>query len=161
MQTEIGPWIAESVETQIIENAHQTVITLVDKLYPFVVKLYYKAYDNVDMIETWAEISHTEKKAVALKRFDSGHFLLSQNDVWVSHMHGSWASETFVTTERLESGMKVIKNMDGARNGQNDHAEIMLSLDGKPNENTGRVVGAALCWSGNYKFRLLASSKMF
>ena len=153
-----GDWtldmVAESVETQIIENAHQTVITLVDKLYPFVVKLYYKAYDNVDMIETWAEISHTEKKAVALKRFDSGHFLLSQNDVWVSHMHGSWASETFVTTERLESGMKVIKNMDGARNGQNDHAEIMLSLDGKPNENTGRVVGAALCWSGNYKFRI-------
>lgn len=153
-----GDWtldmVTENIETRTVENARQTVITLVDKLYPFIVKLYYKAYDNVDMIETWAEISHTEKKAVTLKRFDSGHFLLSQGDVWISHMHGSWASETFVTTERLEPGMKVIKNMDGSRNGQNDHAEIMLSLDGKPDENTGRVVGAALCWSGNYKFRI-------
>lgn len=153
-----GDWtldmVTENIETRTVENAQQTVITLVDKLYPFIVKLYYKAYDNVDMIETWAEISHTEKKAVTLKRFDSGHFLLSQGDVWISHMHGSWASETFVTTERLEPGMKVIKNMDGSRNGQNDHAEIMLSLDGKPNENAGRVVGAALCWSGNYKFRI-------
>ncbi|WP_291592558.1 alpha-galactosidase [Bacteroides sp.] len=153
-----GDWtldmVTENIETRTVENARQTVITLVDKLYPFIVKLYYKAYDNVDMIETWTEISHTEKKAVTLKRFDSGHFLLSQGDVWISHMHGSWASETFVTTERLEPGMKVIKNMDGSRNGQNDHAEIMLSLDGKPNENTGRVVGAALCWSGNYKFRI-------
>lgn len=153
-----GDWtldmVTENIETRTVENAQQTVITLVDKLYPFIVKLYYKAYDNVDMIETWTEISHTEKKAVTLKRFDSGHFLLSQGDVWISHMHGSWASETFVTTERLEPGMKVIKNMDGSRNGQNDHAEIMLSLDGKPNENAGRVVGAALCWSGNYKFRI-------
>lgn len=153
-----GDWtldmVTENIETRTVENAQQIVITLVDKLYPFIVKLYYKAYDNVDMIETWAEISHTEKKAVTLKRFDSGHFLLSQGDVWISHMHGSWASETFVTTERLEPGMKVIKNMDGSRNGQNDHAEIMLSLDGKPNENAGRVVGAALCWSGNYKFRI-------
>ena len=69
-----GDWtldmVTENIETRTVENARQTVITLVDKLYPFIVKLYYKAYDNVDMIETWTEISHTEKKAVTLKRFD-------------------------------------------------------------------------------------------
>jgi alpha-galactosidase len=30
----------------------------------------------------------------------------------------------------------------------------MFSLDGKPQENTGRVIGAALCWSGNYELRV-------
>ena len=30
----------------------------------------------------------------------------------------------------------------------------MFSLDGKPQENTGRVIGAALCYSGNYKLRI-------
>ena len=30
----------------------------------------------------------------------------------------------------------------------------MLSLDGKPQENSGRVIGAALCWSGNYELRI-------
>lgn len=30
----------------------------------------------------------------------------------------------------------------------------MLSLDGRPSENTGRVIGAALCYSGNYEIRI-------
>ena len=49
---------------------------------------------------------------------------------------------------------KVIKNTDGVRNSQSAHAEVMFSLDGKPQENTGRVIGAALCYSGNYKLRI-------
>ena len=31
------------------------------------------------------------------------------------------------------------------------HAEVMISLDGKARENSGRVIGAALCYGGNYK----------
>ena len=29
----------------------------------------------------------------------------------------------------------------------------MVSLDGRPQENSGRVIGAALCWSGNFELR--------
>ena len=50
--------------------------------------------------------------------------------------------------------MKVIKNKDGVRNSHTDHAEVMFSLDGRPQENTGNVIGAALCYSGNYKLRM-------
>ena len=57
-------------------------------------------------------------------------------------------------SEPLVSGMKVIKNMDGIRNGLGDHSEVMFSLDGKPQENSGRVIGAALCWSGRTKIRV-------
>lgn len=45
----------------------------------------------------------------------------------------------------------MIKNKDGIRNSHTAHAEVMISLDGKPKENTGSVIGAALCYSGNYK----------
>lgn len=79
---------------------------------------------------------------------------IRRGDVWISHLHGSWIAESDVTSEPLKPGMKTIKNMDGARNGQGDHAEIMFSLDGRPQENTGRMIGAALCWSGNYKLRI-------
>lgn len=37
------------------------------------------------------------------------------------------------------------------RNSHTAHAEVMFSLDGKPQENYGSVIGAALCYSGNYK----------
>ena len=50
--------------------------------------------------------------------------------------------------------MKVIKNKDGVRNSHTAHAEVMLSLDGKPQENKGDVIGAALCYTGNYKLRI-------
>ena len=75
----------ESVEQTPVKDAVLTVITLKDRFYPFTVKLNYKAYQNFDMIETWTEIFHTEKKAVVLKRFDSGHFSIRRGDVWVSY----------------------------------------------------------------------------
>ncbi len=50
--------------------------------------------------------------------------------------------------------MKVIKNRDGVRNSATAHSEVMLSLDGKPRENEGRVIGAALCYGGNYRIAI-------
>ena len=50
--------------------------------------------------------------------------------------------------------MKVIKSHEGVRNSRFDHSEVMFSLDGKPQENTGRTIGAALCYGGNYKLRI-------
>ena len=50
--------------------------------------------------------------------------------------------------------MKVIKNRDGGRNSHTSHGEIMLSLDGKAQEQTGRVIGAAVEYGGNYKLRI-------
>jgi alpha-galactosidase len=106
------------------------------------------------MIETWTEIENQEKKPVLLTRFDSGYMPLRRGDVWISHLYGSWANESRLIQERLEPGMMVIKNKDGVRNSHTDHAEVMFSLDGEPEENAGRVIGAALCYSGNYELRI-------
>ena len=84
------------------------VFTMTDKLTPFTVKVFYKAYKNVDVIETWTEISHQEKKAVTLKRFDSGHLTLRQGNLWVTHLHGNWAAEAEPTMEPVTQGMKTI-----------------------------------------------------
>ena len=130
------------------------VFTMSDKLQPVTVKLYYKAYKNVDVIETWTDITNGEKKAITLKRFDSGHLVLRQDNVWLTHLHGDWAAETQLTQEPLTRGVKTIRNTDGARNAHCDAPEVMLSLDGEPAENHGRTIGAVLCWSGNYELRI-------
>ena len=144
----------EGVETRDEQNARVTIVTMRDKLTPFTVRLFYKAYNNVDIIETWTELSHREKRAVTLKRFDSAQLTLRRGDVWLTHLHGNWAAEAVPTMEPLTPGMKVIRNTDGARNAHCDAPEIILSLDGRPDERTGRTIGAALCWSGNYEIRL-------
>lgn len=145
----------------VSDNGRSVVhtFTMQDKLLPVTVKVFYKAYKNVDIIETWTEISHAEKKTVTLKRYDSGHLVVRRGDVWLTHMHGDWAAEAAITQEPLTPGLLVIRNTDGARNAHCDAPELMLSLDGKPMENSGRTIGAALCWSGNYELRINTNNK--
>lgn len=142
------------VDTYKDEQTTVTSIKLKDNVYPFYVDVYYKAYTDVDMIETWTEISHSEKKPVLLTQFSSAYLPIRRGNVWLSHLSGSWANEGQLVQELLEPGMTVIKNKDGVRNSHTSHAEIMFSLDGKPQENKGRVIGAALCYTGNYKLRI-------
>jgi len=151
----------ESVESKDEANAKTHVFTMKDKLMPVTVKVFYKAYKNVDIIETWTEIVHQEKKAVTLKRYDSGHLTIRRGDVWMTHLHGDWASETDITQEPLTRGLQIIRNSDGARNAHLDAPEIMFSLDGQPQENYGRTIGAALCWSGNFELRVNTTDKNY
>ncbi|EJW91969.1 glycoside hydrolase clan GH-D [gut metagenome] len=142
------------VTTRKEVSADVTVVQLKDKVYPFYVSVCYRAYHDVDVIESWTEIKHQEKKPVILNQFASAYLPIRRGQVWLSHLYGSWANEGRLVQEPILPGMKVIKNKDGVRNSHTDHAEVMFSLDGKPNENSGRVIGAALCYSGNFKLRV-------
>lgn len=126
-------------------------IKLKDPLYPGIVNLYYLAYSDVDMIECWSDITNLEKQTVTLTQFYSSCMPIRRGDVYISHLHGTWANEARLVEEKLNPGLLEIKNKDGARNAHTDHEEVMFSLDGKPQENRGDVIGAALCYSGNYR----------
>ncbi|MDE6496582.1 MAG: alpha-galactosidase [Duncaniella sp.] len=128
-----------------------TTVSMRDKVYPLSVNVNYRTWPEEDVIETWVDITNNGKGSVTLNRFMSGYLPVRYGDVWLSSLYGSWANEGRLNQEPLRHGVKMIKNKDGARNSHTSHAEIMLSLDGKPMENTGRTIGAALCYSGNYK----------
>lgn len=152
MTLELGVSATEVVTEP--SGAQVTRVYMKDKLYKFEVAVCFRAYQDVNMIETWTEISNNEKKPVLLRRFDSGFLPVRLGNTWLSHLSGGGNNEGLLIQEPLTRGMKVIKNKDGNRNSQIAHAEVMLSLDGKPQENTGRVIGAALCYGGNYEIRL-------
>ena len=143
--------IAEGVE----QNGDLTTINLKDPVYPITVKLKYKAYEEVDMIEAWTEITNGEKQPVTLTTFASAMMPIRRGDVWLSHFYGSWANEARLVEEPLTPGQKVIVNKDGTRNSHTDHGEVMFSLNGKGQENTGDVIGAAICYSGNYRLKVV------
>ncbi len=135
-------------------NATVTTIHLKDPVYPITVDVNYRAYNDVDMIETWTEIKNGEKSTVTLTQFASACLPIRRGNVWLSHFHGSWGNEANLVEEPLLPGQRIIKNKDGVRNSHTDHAEVMFSLDGKGNENYGDVIGAALCYSGNYRLKI-------
>ncbi len=148
-------------DTTYVDNAQykETVIATKDLVQPFFVTLHVRQWKTVPITETWYELSHTEKKPVRLQRFDSGYLPLDNGDLYLVHLHGNWAGEAVPTVERLTRGIKTIRNSDGARNAHLDAPEVMISLDGYPQENSGRVLGAALCWSGNFEIRVAATDE--
>lgn len=146
--------VVDEVTSRKENGADITTITLKDAYYPILVKVNYKTWKGENVMETWTEITNNEKAPVTLTRFASGYLPIRSGDIWLSSLHGNWGNETRLTQEPLTRGMKVIKSHEGVRNSRYDHSEVMFSLDGKPDENSGRVIGAALCYGGNYKLRI-------
>ncbi|MDE6757285.1 MAG: alpha-galactosidase [Muribaculaceae bacterium] len=141
-------------KSQADDGAEITTITLRDSAYPVTVKVNYRTYPGEEIIESWAEITNGEKGEITLNRFMSAFLPVRMGDVWLSSLYGSWANEARIEQRPLTHGVTMIKNKDGVRNSHTSHAEVMLSLDGCPSENNGRVIGAALEYTGNYKLMI-------
>ena len=131
-----------------------TRIRMKDPVYPITVDPCYMSRPEVDMIETWTEIKNGEAKTVTLTQFASICLPIRRGNVWLSHFYGSWGNEARLCEEPVTPGEKIIKNKDGVRNSHTDHAEVMFSLNGKGQENQGDVIGAALCYSGNFQLKV-------
>ena len=149
-----GNMSTELFASDVTTQGAVTQITLTDPKYPVQVVLCYQARFDEDMIETWTEIKNGEAKPITLTQFASCSLPIRRGNVWLSHFGGSWGNEARLIEEPLQLGQKVIKNKDGVRNAHTDHAEVMFSLDGKGRENSGDVIGAALCYSGNYQLKI-------
>jgi alpha-galactosidase len=150
----------KSVErSQPESNVTLTKVNLYDNKYPFFVTLFYKAYYKEDVIEVWSEISHKEKKSVTLHKFASFFMPVYSFDPWLSHFHGNWSDEFNMVEEAVTWGMKTIKNRNSIRATQTDNPSFMLSLDGKPDEDTRQVIAGTLAYTGNYKLSFDMSQK--
>ncbi len=128
-----------------------TTVAMKDRHYPLDVNVNYRVYPGDEIIETWVDVKNGEKGTVTLNRFMSGYLPVRYGNVWMHTLYGTWADEANITEEPVPHGIRMIKNKDGLRNTHTAHPEVMLSLDGKPRENDGRVIGATLCYPGNYK----------
>lgn len=141
-------------ETTEADGSKVITIEMTDKKYPFGVNVNYRVHPGEDVIETWAEAVNKGKGNVLLREFASGYLPIRRDNVHLTSLYGTWANEARVEEAPLQHGMKVIKNKDGLRNSHTAHSEVMFSLDGKPEENNGRTIGAALEYSGNYRLRI-------
>lgn len=151
----VDSWKESNVRDKAPNGADRTgqllTITLRDPKYPTTVRLYYMSYDDVDMIESWTDIHNGEKQTVTLTQFYNPLLPIRRGNVHCTHFHGSWAAEGQLVETRLQTGALVIKNKDGLRNATTDRSDVMFSLDGPARENEGAVIGAALCYSGNFR----------
>lgn len=136
---------------ELSDNVTLTRIRLRDPLYDFSVTLFYKAYLRENVIESWSEILHGEKRPVKLDRFASTCITLRADEYWLTHFYGAWSSEMQMVEERLRFGIKTIESKKGIRTTQTESPSFVLSLDGKADETRGEAIIGTLAWSSNYK----------
>ena len=146
--------VVEEVKQYTSDEAEITEIRMKDKVYPFLLKQIYKAYKGTDIISTWVEVENQGKKAITLYRFASAFMPIPRGDNWMTHFHGFWGAEHTQDEEKLTNGQKVISNKDGLANTETDNPSFMLTMDGKPQEENGHVLGGTLAWTGNYLIKM-------
>lgn len=137
----------------------ETVITLQDDKYPVTVKLHYVAYTQENIIKTFTEISHQEKKPLKLERYASAMLHFSRPTYYLTEFSGDWIYEATMSTAPLNFGKKVLDTKLGARANMFTPPMFILSLGKESTENEGEVILGTLGWTGNFRFTFEVDNK--
>jgi len=139
------------LQTRLDENVQQTVITLQDKKFRFIVELTIKAFQKENVISQSVQIKNAEKKGVVLHNFYSFFLPVKANKYYLNSFSGGWSREMNLEEALLNHGIKSIESKKGVRTTLSENPSFLLALDEPMNENHGEIIAGALAWTGNYK----------
>jgi alpha-galactosidase len=137
---------------KIDDNTTEITIKLKDPQYPVFVNLHYKTFYKENVIESWTEIQHNEKKAVMLYNYASSALHLDADQYWLTQFYSDVVEEVRMEESQLTRGIKVIDSKLGVRTNMFASPSFFLSLNSKSGENTGEVIAGTIAWSGNFKY---------
>jgi alpha-galactosidase len=137
---------------KIDDNTAEIIIKLKDPQYPVFVNLHYKTFYKENVIESWTEIQHNEKKAVMLYNYASSALHLDADQYWLTQFYSDVVEEVRMEESQLTRGIKVIDSKLGVRTNMFASPSFFLSLNSKSGENTGEVIAGTIAWSGNFKY---------
>lgn len=148
LELEYQSHIVQKIDTAISE----ITIKLKDPQYPVFVTLHYKIFYKENVIESWTEIVHQEKKAVLLYNYASSALHLDADKYWLTQFDSDVVEEMRMEESQLTRGSKVIDSKLGVRTNMFASPSFFLSLNSKSGENTGEVIAGSIAWSGNFKY---------
>ena len=141
-----------SSTTKSVDGGTQTTINLRDDQYPVDVTLHYVAYPKENVIKTWSEIRHQEKKPIILSTYASTMLYFNRPSYYLTEFSSDWACEARMSSQKLEFGKKVIDTKLGSRAAMHTHPFFEIGLDQPVNERQGEVLMGTLGWTGNFRF---------
>lgn len=141
-----------SSSTSPVEGGTQTTINLRDDKYPVDVTLHYVAYSKENVIKTWSEIKHQEKKPIILSTYASTMLYFCRSSYYLTEFSSDWAKEARMSSQQLQFGKKVIDTKLGSRAAMHTHPFFEVGLDQPVSENQGDVLMGTLGWTGNFRF---------
>ena len=137
---------------KIDDNVTETVIYLKDKVYPVEVVLRYVSFAKENIIKTWSEIKHVEKKPITIWRYASAMLYAESPSYYLTEFSGDWAKEVQMSTQELKFGKKVLETKLGSRSAMFVYPFFALGMGETPSEDHGHVLMGTLGWTGNFQF---------
>lgn len=129
------------------------VIEMRDRAYPLAVELWYRLFDDADVIERWARVRHLEPggQPIIVRQAHSANWCLPPGERWrLRYLQGGHVAETQLTETVLTPGKLILESRRGTTSHQ---ANPWFALDqpGCGAEEHGEVWSGALAWSGSWK----------
>lgn len=126
-------------------------VYLKDAVYPFEVRLNYRAYFRQDLVEQWSVIRHQEKGNVLLEKFASASLYLRGGPFYLRQYHGDWAKEMQPEEARIPHGIHTLDSKLGTRTNLFQPPVFMVSGGAPATEEEGTVLLGTLAYSGNFR----------
>ena len=133
-------------------EGHETlVVELKEELFPLRVRLYYRVYDGLDVLDRWCEVVNDSDAAVTLESVQSAVFYLPRaREYRLTNMYGKWSSEYQLQRRMLSKNRTVIDTRRGI-SGHDSCPWFAIDERGEATETSGAVWAGSIHWSGNWK----------
>ncbi len=123
-------------------------ITLLHKEYGTRIRLYYRIFEEADVITRVTEIANDSSEALVVKRAYSAQLDLAGCDYRMTTFNGAWAREMNRHDHFVESGMHVNEAFTGVSSNR-ANPFVMISR-AEASEEYGEVIASNLAYSGNH-----------
>lgn len=137
---------------KIDTNVTETVIKMADDKYPVEVTLFYVSFARENVIKSWTEIKHKEKKPVDISLYASSMLYFQSSSYYLNEYSGDWAKEAQLSTLELVFGKKIIDTKLGSRAAMHAYPFFQLGLGEPAKEDQGKVLLGTIGWTGNFRF---------
>lgn len=137
----------------ISKDKNTLTLILKDEVYPLTVKLIYKIYEGLDVIDRHTEIINEGREEIKLETFYSANWVLHYNEKnRLTYMGSAWGHEYEVKTADIGLSTITLGSKAGVSAAQN--IPYFAIDDYTATENTGNVYFGTLQWSGNWQMNI-------
>ena len=142
---------------EINEDENTLTIILKDENYPLLVKLFYKIYDGLDIIDRYTVIENLSTEEITLNTFHSAQWVMP----WIpkqrlTYMGSSWSHESQIKTTDIGLNTITLESRAGVSAAQN--APYFAIDNYTATEHSGDVWFGTLQWSGNWQMHIFKST---
>lgn len=126
------------------------IVEMREEIYPLTVRLFYRIYDGLDVLDRWVELENTGSAPIHLESVQSAVcYPPRARQYRLTHFSGKWASEYNRERTNLTQSKTVLESRHGISGP--DSCPWFALDEGHATETAGEVWTGSVHWSGNWK----------